>query len=48
MNFQVHMIQERSNKPSGFQDVTKLVDILISKNQMLQVLYLNHHVYKTS
>ena len=26
----------------------KQVDILISKNQALQVLYFKHHVYKTS
>ena len=26
----------------------KQVDILISKNQVLQMLYLKHHVYKTS
>ena len=26
----------------------KQVDILISKNQALQILYLKHHVYKTS
>ena len=26
----------------------KQVDILISKNQMLQILYLKHRVYKTS
>ena len=26
----------------------KQVDIQISKNQVLQVLYLKHHVYKTS
>ena len=26
----------------------KQVDILMSKNQMLQILYLEHHAYKTS
>ena len=26
----------------------KQVDILISKNQALKILYLKHHVYKTS
>ena len=30
------------------QYLWKLVDILISKNQALQILYLKHHVYKTS
>ena len=29
-------------------DSCKQVDILISKNQVLQILYLKHHVYKTS
>ena len=27
--------------------VRQQVDILISKNQVLQILYLKHHVYKT-
>ena len=26
----------------------KQVDILISKNQVLQIIYLKHHAYKTS
>ena len=29
-------------------DRYKQVDILISKNQLLQILYFKHHVYKTS
>ena len=34
------------NSPFHFQP--KRVDILISKNQTLQMLCLKHHVYKTS
>ena len=30
------------------EDQSKQVDILISKNQALQILYLKHHAYKAS
>ena len=34
--------------PESMKTLTKQVDILISKNQALQILYLQHCVYKTT
>ena len=38
-------LQENENEKHERQKKGKQVDILISKNQVLQILYLKHHVY---
>ena len=44
----VHIIIQCTKRFTQAYSYEKQVDILISKNQALQILCLKHHVYKTS
>ena len=47
-NLEPYGIHTINSKLNWSEHIEKQVDILISKNQALQMLYLKHHVYKTS